>query len=281
MGNSTHVTAFRKRRIQYARGLLGSKCCLCGYSTFGGALDFHHIDPAEKVFIICTSKTPGSLQFFKELAKCVLLCANCHREVEAGVTEVPPDVYRYSFSEEDVKRFFSTASNYHVKPTRVCSVCGGPVPGQRVYCSPACSGLSAEHKRKIPSSVEELTSLLQEHNWNISSVARSLFVTQSGVRKALKAAGLIRRRETATAVCGFCGEEIPKGTYNKYCSRACQNRGNPSAVLFEEDLARVLQEYERSGFILRVAARQLGINYSTLKGFLVRNKVYHASITQR
>ena len=60
----------------------GSKCQLCGYNKYQGALEFHHIDPNEKDFNISKARLLSfNSEIKKELDKCVLLCANCHREV--------------------------------------------------------------------------------------------------------------------------------------------------------------------------------------------------------
>lgn len=60
----------------------GGKCQKCGYNKCQAALDFHHRNPEEKDFAIC--KRYGcrkiSDRMKKELDKCDLLCANCHRE---------------------------------------------------------------------------------------------------------------------------------------------------------------------------------------------------------
>ena len=57
-------------------------CSSCGYSRCGAALDFHHVDPAEKERRIVASQwTLQPPALVAEIAKCVLLCANCHREV--------------------------------------------------------------------------------------------------------------------------------------------------------------------------------------------------------
>ena len=70
--------------VQY----LGGSCILCGYSRCMAALEFHHVNPASKLYEI--GKRPSlSLEKQKpELDKCVLLCANCHREVESGFIEL-------------------------------------------------------------------------------------------------------------------------------------------------------------------------------------------------
>lgn len=64
----------------------GGRCVSCGYDGYIGALQFHHLDPAEKEFGLSSRGFTRSLQRLREEAqKCVLLCANCHAEVEGGV----------------------------------------------------------------------------------------------------------------------------------------------------------------------------------------------------
>lgn len=66
----------------------GGKCQICGYDKYLGALDFHHVDPSTKDFHI--SKSPTNFSYARlaaEAEKCILLCSNCHREVEGGITQ--------------------------------------------------------------------------------------------------------------------------------------------------------------------------------------------------
>jgi hypothetical protein len=68
----------------------GGSCRLCGYDRYQGALQFHHLDPGQKEFIISRQGVTRSLaEARREAAKCLLLCANCHAEVEAGVATLP------------------------------------------------------------------------------------------------------------------------------------------------------------------------------------------------
>ena len=65
----------------------GGRCVLCGYDRCHAALQFHHREPQEKAFGIAHRGAARSLaRARREAAKCVLLCANCHSEVEAGVS---------------------------------------------------------------------------------------------------------------------------------------------------------------------------------------------------
>ena len=60
----------------------GGKCERCGYNKCIGALEFHHLNPDEKDFTISSSHlgVKPIETFYKEVDKCILLCANCHAE---------------------------------------------------------------------------------------------------------------------------------------------------------------------------------------------------------
>src|SRR4051794_7455167 len=69
----------------------GGACALCGYDRYPGALQFHHREPEAKRFAVSGAGIARSLARSRaEAAKCVLLCANCHAEVEAGVATIAP-----------------------------------------------------------------------------------------------------------------------------------------------------------------------------------------------
>jgi 5-methylcytosine-specific restriction endonuclease McrA len=62
----------------------GGCCKECGYSKCIDALEFHHIDPDQKDFTISSKGYTRSWEKVKsELDKCIILCANCHRELHA------------------------------------------------------------------------------------------------------------------------------------------------------------------------------------------------------
>ena len=56
-------------------------CSICGYNKTLGALDFHHVNPKDKKFYI-NSQCIFRTDFINELQKCILLCKNCHYEIE-------------------------------------------------------------------------------------------------------------------------------------------------------------------------------------------------------
>jgi transposase-like protein len=83
------VSARRRRVKEILVGEAGGACRLCGYSRYAGALQFHHVDPTKKVFALSSRGLARSLaKAREEVVKCVLLCANCHAEVEAGIATI-------------------------------------------------------------------------------------------------------------------------------------------------------------------------------------------------
>lgn len=68
----------------------GGQCILCGYRKSVEALDFHHIDRSTKTFGISLNVLTRSWESIqKEAEKCILVCANCHREIHANLVQLP------------------------------------------------------------------------------------------------------------------------------------------------------------------------------------------------
>lgn len=88
-----NAMAVAERRRLVKRQLVneaGGACCICGFSRHPRALQFHHLDPTTKKFHLAhQGLTRGIGEMRAEAAKCLLLCANCHALVEAGVEKAP------------------------------------------------------------------------------------------------------------------------------------------------------------------------------------------------
>ena len=74
---------YKKLLVDYK----GGKCQICGYDKCIQALDFHHIDPNIKSFSI-SGGTKSLDKLKQEVDKCILVCANCHREIHAGIIDI-------------------------------------------------------------------------------------------------------------------------------------------------------------------------------------------------
>jgi hypothetical protein len=88
--NSEAVTRRRRKLKRVVIEEAGGACVICGYSRCPAALQFHHLDPADKRFGLSLKGVARALDTVREEAqKCVLLCATCHAEVEAGFVCLP------------------------------------------------------------------------------------------------------------------------------------------------------------------------------------------------
>jgi transposase-like protein len=90
------AVACRRRKVKEILVAEAGRCCaICGYDRSMAALEFHHIDPAEKEFHVSRDGISRSLAKARaEARKCVLLCSNCHVEVEGGLQAIPLDLPR-------------------------------------------------------------------------------------------------------------------------------------------------------------------------------------------
>lgn len=87
----SEAVARRRRKVkEILVAEAGGRCICCGYSKHVVAMHFHHLDPSTKSFGLGVRGITRSIERLREEAsKCVLLCANCHAEVEAGLTKLP------------------------------------------------------------------------------------------------------------------------------------------------------------------------------------------------
>jgi hypothetical protein len=86
----------RHRRLRATLvGEARGRCCICGYDRCILNLHFHHVRPEEKAFPMTVSSGKSIAAYRAEARKCILVCANCHGEIEAGLVASPPPGARY------------------------------------------------------------------------------------------------------------------------------------------------------------------------------------------
>lgn len=73
---------YKSAARDYLKELKSKGCCLCGYCKCLDALEFHHVNGAEKKGQLGKIKHLPAV--VRELEKCILVCANCHREIHSG-----------------------------------------------------------------------------------------------------------------------------------------------------------------------------------------------------
>ncbi len=78
-----NVTRKRKKLKSQLVEYFGGSCKICGYNKCVGALEFHHENPNDKSFGLSSRGLTRSFKkALEEAKKCILVCANCHREIE-------------------------------------------------------------------------------------------------------------------------------------------------------------------------------------------------------
>jgi len=81
--NKKRSTNRRKIYRKLIHKLKINGCAICGYSKCDRALDFHHVNPQDKEFQVAQAAfNRKNNSITKELNKCILLCKNCHAEIE-------------------------------------------------------------------------------------------------------------------------------------------------------------------------------------------------------
>lgn len=134
----------------------GGACEICGYCKNIAALEFHHINPEEKEFNVDMRKFSNmNLEKLEaELEKCILVCANCHRELhnESLTMENVPNLL------ENVDKI--TFSN---RGGQICPTCGKRFKKSKgkIYCSKECRMKA----KNYPTKQEVLDKYQELHSW--------------------------------------------------------------------------------------------------------------------
>lgn len=169
-----------KRKLELIE-LKGGKCERCGYSKNMAALEFHHIKSEEKEHPMDSRFLANSSMetILEEADKCILLCANCHREVHNESHEL-------NNVRELVRR--NDFLLHTKKPEKYCIDCGKKLllENKSGYCSTCIQS----HKQKVERpTMEELSALLAENSLN--AVGKLYGVSHAAIKKWAKKYGIL------------------------------------------------------------------------------------------
>jgi hypothetical protein len=93
----------RVKYRNYLSEMCGGACSICGYNKFVTALEFHHVQKPDfrimdKVIYLIATKGETRYGYAKsmsdELAKCVMICANCHSAIHGKQISINADSMR-------------------------------------------------------------------------------------------------------------------------------------------------------------------------------------------
>ena len=163
----------------------GGGCEKCGYSNNLAVLEFHHRNERDKSFPLDSRRLSNySLEKLKkEVAKCDILCANCHREHHnPGLTlnNIGKEINRMK-GELKMNKDYSESSKKYISLSN-CRFCKKPfksVTG-KVFCSTSCR----EKEKGYPTK----DILLKELELNKSKVeiSKKFGITTKVIRRLLK-----------------------------------------------------------------------------------------------
>ena len=188
MGNVQAVTDFRKRRKENLIRVLGSCCCLCGYNKCIGALEFHHVEPENKKYQLSSGNCHKIEDDLEEAKKCILVCANCHREIHTTDIYQNVDLWKYQIYNDDFANSLLVKEQEECK----CSNCGKII--SRYSKSGMCASCVQIGKRKVENrpSREELKKLIREMPF--TKIAELYNCTDNAVRKWCDKENLPRKK---------------------------------------------------------------------------------------
>ena len=173
-----HVKASRDRRKKEIVETMGDKCQICGYNNCDAALELHHIDPSQKEFTFDKQLNTAWSKLENELKKCVLLCANCHREVHFSgkIFNLEP-----SFNKEAFLKISNRVEQMKNGKFNYCKKCRTIIPKGSKFC-PNCNHKNGR-KGEIPCR-ESLKQMIR--TLPFTTIGSNYNVTDNAVRKWCK-----------------------------------------------------------------------------------------------
>ena len=177
--NSDGVKKWRENTKIRIVEAMGGKCCICGYNVCNDALDLHHLNKKEKEFGLGGIRgNPISWKrIVEELKKCILVCANHHREIHKGIITIPEGVARFNDAFTNYKKYKNEYDE--------CPICGAEKAKRNITCSKECA---AKKSRKVEWEKIDLISLKKSGVSNVD-IGDMIGVSDSAVVKRLKKIG--------------------------------------------------------------------------------------------
>lgn len=188
MSNYDNVKSYRQRQKENIIYVMGGVCACCGYNKCSSALELHHLDPSKKDFTFSENTNKAWEMIVQELPKTIMVCANCHREIHAGLIDA--SILQSNFNKQKAEEI-SRQVEESKKGFHFCKVCGKKVSSKAFYCSECYGKTRREVERP---SREQLK--LDIRNLPMVQVGKKYGVTDNAVRKWCDSMNLPRNVST-------------------------------------------------------------------------------------
>lgn len=176
-----------KKQKEKARNLLGGRCVVCGYSRNGEVLDFHHLDPEEKGFIVAQNGKSFE-NLLLEARKCTILCANCHREYHLGYIN---DLPRQDYKKIDLHLDFIKKEKEKIEKV-FCKKCGIEI--YKYNKTGLCNHCSRKERRVVDRPAPRVVAK-EVLETSFVAVGRKYEVSDNAIRKWLRYYGLPTKKK--------------------------------------------------------------------------------------
>lgn len=178
---SKRIKKCRIKRKQELIEIGGGKCRICGYDKCHAALEFHHCHPENKLYGLSCGNCHSLLSDLLEIQKCILLCSNCHREVEYNNIQLEPYIDKEN-TEQVLDRngyiaVWDKDKIVNIKKGNFCEQCGKKITQGANLCND-CYKKSLRIGRP---SREELKSLIRSIPF--TQIGKKFNVSDNSVRK--------------------------------------------------------------------------------------------------
>lgn len=199
------TTEYRKRRKLNLIKVSGSQCNLCGYHKSINALEFHHIDASQKNYGIAAKGTCHDLESdLAEIKKCILVCANCHREIHDGNYTTEELWQLQQYSEEIANEVRQEKINNMSKTQYYCLECGKPIVKNKTCL---CSECIHKQRRVCDRPTrEELKDLIRKYPF--TTIAKDYGISDNAVRKWCKTYNLPSKKQDIIKYSDFQWSDI-------------------------------------------------------------------------
>ncbi len=172
MSNKQSVVNSQIRKKAFAVDMMGGKCQICGYDKCINALEFHHINDDKEYDPAYIVRRWSWERVKPELEKCIMVCANCHRELHHLDIDID---YKYLVLKFEDKTCDHCNKGFSTRKSNA------------KYCSTLCKSLS-DRKVDRPTKDELYDMLKSGESW--VDLGRKFKVSDNAIKKWAKSYGL-------------------------------------------------------------------------------------------
>ena len=184
--SSQTISDFRRRRKINLIKVCGDQCNICGYNKTVSALEFHHIIPQNKKYGVSSGTCHQLEDDLIEIQKCILVCANCHREIHEGLYSEDFLLEKKIFKKEIAEQLIKERDDLKKVTHYYCKTCGKEITRGANYCS-NCVKETQRIVKNRPSR-DELKHLIRTIPF--TKIGEMYNVTDNAIRKWCKSCNL-------------------------------------------------------------------------------------------